>query len=45
MLKSLLAAAVLAFAATPAAAEVIERSADHFVLRFETGLETTPEDI
>lgn len=45
MLKSLLAAAVLAFAATPAAAEVIERSADHFVLRYETGLETTPEDI
>lgn len=45
MLKSLLAAAVLAFVATPAAAEVIERSADHFVLRYETGLETTPEDI
>lgn len=45
MLKPLLAAAALALAATPAAAEVIERSADHFVLRYETGLETTPEDI
>ncbi|RZJ36327.1 MAG: ATPase [Brevundimonas sp.] len=45
MLKSLLAAAVLAFTAMPAAAEVIERSADHFVLRYEVGLETTPEDL
>ncbi|HWQ86028.1 hypothetical protein [Brevundimonas sp.] len=38
-------AAALALFATPAAAEVVERSADHFVLRFELGLETTPEDI
>lgn len=45
MLKPLLSAAVLALGATPAAAEVVERSADHFVLRYEVGLETTPEDI
>ena len=45
MLKSLLAAvAVLAFA-TPAAAEVVERSADHFVLRYVSTLETTQEDL
>lgn len=46
MLKSLLLAAAATLAlAMPAAAEVVERSADHFVLRYEVGLETTPEDI
>lgn len=45
MLKPLIAAAALSLFALPAAAEVVERSADHFVLRFEVGLETTPEDI
>lgn len=46
MLKPLaFAAAAMALSAAPAAAEVVERSADHFVLRFEVGLETTPEDI
>lgn len=43
--KPLFIAAALALIAAPAAAEVVERSADHFVLRYETGLETTPEDI
>lgn len=38
-------AGCLALAAVPASAEVVERDADHFVLRFEVGLETTPEDI
>lgn len=45
MLKPLIAAAALSLFALPAAAEVVERSADHFVLRYEVGLETTPEDI
>ncbi|MFJ6025682.1 hypothetical protein ACIQC9_13905 [Brevundimonas sp. NPDC092305] len=45
MLRSLLAAAALALCATPAAAEVVEKSADHFVLKYNIGLETTPEDI
>ena len=38
-------AACLALAAAPSSAEVVERDADHFVLRYEVGLETTPEDI
>lgn len=38
-------AGCLVLAAAPASAEVVERDADHFVLRFEIGLETTPEDI
>lgn len=41
----LFAAAWLALAAVPASAEVIERDADHFVLQFKAGIETTPEDI
>lgn len=45
MLKPLAFAVGLALSTTPAAAEVVERGADHFVLRFELGLETTPEDI
>jgi hypothetical protein len=44
MLKTLTAAAALALSATPAAAEVVERSADHFVLRFAVALEASPED-
>lgn len=34
-----------ALTAGPGRAEVVERSADHFVLKYEVGLETTPEDI
>jgi len=48
MLKSLLtalAALLLTLAGTPAAAQVIERSADHFVLRYEIDLESPPEDM
>lgn len=46
MLKSmLLGVTALPALADPAAAEVVERSADHFVLRYEVGLETRPEDI
>lgn len=45
MLKSLFIAGALTLLASPAAAEVVERGPDHFVLRYETGLETTPEDI
>lgn len=45
MLKSLLIAGALTLLASPATAEVVERGPDHFVLRYETGLETTPEDI
>ena len=46
MLKSVLPAiAATLTLVTSAAAEVVERSADHFVLRYEVGLETTPEDI
>lgn len=44
MLKTLIAAAALALSATPAAAEVIERSADHFVLRYAVALEASPPD-
>lgn len=46
MLKSLFASVAAALAiATPAAAEVVERSADHFVLRYETTMETTQDDL
>ena len=48
MLKSAIAAAVagiVLFAAVPAAAEVVERHADGFTLRFEVAMETTPEDL
>lgn len=47
MLKALIAAAALALAcvAAPAAAQVVERSADHFVLRYEIDLESPPEDM
>lgn len=47
MFRPLLAAATLAFAvlAAPAAAQVIERSPDHFVLRYEIDLESPPEDM
>ena len=48
MLKPLIAAAVAGIAllsAVPAAAEVIERHADGFTLRFEVAMETTPEDL
>lgn len=44
MLKSLIAAAALALSATPAAAEVVERSADHFVLRYAVVAQASPED-
>ncbi len=39
------AALVLSAAATAAPAEVVEKDADHFVLRYSVALETTPEDI
>lgn len=44
MLKPLLIAAAFALAASPASAEVVERSADHFVLRYAVALEASPED-
>ncbi len=48
MLKSAIAAAVagtVLLSAVPAAAEVVERHADGFTLRFEVAMETTPEDL
>lgn len=47
MLKSLLAACAFAASliALPATAQVIERDADHFVLRYEIDLESPPEDM
>lgn len=45
MLKILIAAAALMFAATPVSAEVIARTADSFTLRYQSAMETTPEDI
>lgn len=39
------AALALSTLATAAAAEVVEKDADHFVLRYSIALETTPEDI
>lgn len=44
MLKPLLIAAAFALAASPASAEVVERSADHFVLRHAVALEASPAD-
>jgi hypothetical protein len=44
MLKPLLIAAAFALAASPASAEVVERSADHFVLRYAVALEASPAD-
>lgn len=41
---ALIAAALIAVAA-PAPAEVVSRTADGFVLRFESGMETTPADL
>jgi hypothetical protein len=45
MLRPLLAAAVLTLCATPAAAEVVSRTADSFTLRYAVGAEIAPEDI
>ncbi len=44
MLKPLIIAAASALAASPASAEVVERSADHFVLRYAVAMEASPED-
>lgn len=44
MLKPALIAAALTLLADPAAADVVERSADHFVLRYDVALEAGPED-
>ena len=44
MLKPILIAAALALAAAPASAEVVERSADHFVLRYEVNVVAAPDD-
>lgn len=44
MLKPLIAAAALSLWAMPAAAEVVERSADHFVLRYAVPARGSPED-
>ena len=44
-LTTVITAGALTLIAAPAAAEVVERSADHFVLRYGVGLETTSEDI
>lgn len=41
---ALIATGVLTVAA-PASAEVVSRTADGFVLRFQSGMETTPEDL
>lgn len=40
----LLASALVLIAATPAVAQVVERSPDHFVIRYEIALEAGPED-
>ena len=48
MLKTALAAAVAGIAllsAVPAAAEVVERHADGFTLRFQVAMEAAPEDL
>lgn len=44
MLKPALIAAALTLLAGPAAADVVERGADHFVLRYDVALEAGPED-
>lgn len=38
-------AAAVAVLAAPASAEVVSRTADSFTLRFQSGVETTPEDM
>lgn len=45
MPRSLLIAGVIALLASPAAAEVVQRSADSFTLRYELGAEIDPGDI
>lgn len=45
MLKPLIAVAVLALSAAPAAAEVVSRTADSFTLRHAVGAEIAPDDI
>lgn len=45
MIRSLLAAAAILFAATPAGAEVVSRSENGFTLRFAVGAEIDPADI
>ncbi|WP_420477833.1 hypothetical protein [Brevundimonas sp. FT23028] len=45
MLKSLFIAGALALLASPAAAEVVERSADSFTLRYARSMETSAGDI
>ncbi|QDH72136.1 SRPBCC domain-containing protein [Brevundimonas sp. M20] len=45
MLKSLLIAGALALLAGPAAAEVVERSADGFTLRYARSIETSAGDV
>ena len=45
MLKSLMAAVVLALAATPVAAEVVARNADAFTLRYSVTMETSAGDV
>lgn len=44
MLKTLIAAAALLLAATPASAEVIARTADGFTLSYDVNIEATPND-
>ena len=44
MIRALLAAFTAMLLATGAQAEVVSRSADGFVLRYEVALETTPDD-
>ncbi len=45
MFRPLLAVAVLALSAAPAAAEVAARTADSFTLRYAVGAEIAPDDI
>lgn len=45
MIRTILIALALGCLATPAAAEVVSKSANAFTLRFAVGLETTPEDV
>jgi hypothetical protein len=44
MLRTLAAGVAVLALATPAAAEVVERSADHFVLRYDVAIEGSRED-
>ena len=43
--KVAFAAIALWWIATASSAEVLEKDADHFVLRYSVGLETTPDDV